>query len=80
MEVNETTLPLPEAPVTNVTETSEPIVEETVTAKHVPIRSKEEVIQRLREINENVCDTDRSEIDALKQAFYRQHDAEHNLN
>lgn len=76
MEVNETTLPLSETPVTSVTETPEPIVEETVTAKHVPIRSKEEVIQRLREINENVCDTDRSEIDALKQAFYRQHDAE----
>ena len=75
MEVNETTRPLPETPATDVAETTEAVVDEAAMVKHVPVKTREEVIRRLREINENVSETERSEIDSLKQIFYRQHDA-----
>ena len=42
-------------------------------------RQKEEVIQRLKEIDEDACNADKQEIDALKQNFYKLHKAEQEI-
>ncbi|MBU3856364.1 MAG: DUF349 domain-containing protein [Candidatus Phocaeicola excrementipullorum] len=75
MEVNETNRPLTETPETEVSEVSVSTVEEPQVA-HEPKQTKSEVIQRLKEINENMSETDKQEVDQLKQTFYKLHKAE----
>lgn len=74
MEVNETNRPLTEEVV--ATETSVPTVKETENVKYEQKQTKEEVIQRLKDISENACEADKAEIDFLKQTFYKLHKAE----
>ena len=51
--------------------------EETESATpRTEIQTQEEVIQRLKEINKDVCNADKQEIDQLKQTFYKLHKAE----
>lgn len=76
MEVNETNRPLTEAPVENIAEASVPTVETTEKAAYVPKQTKEEVIERLSEIDNDACNADKQEIDLLKQTFYKLHKAE----
>lgn len=71
MEVNETNRPLTEAPMENTIETPVPIVEETEKEMYTPKQTLEEVVQRLKEINEKNDLTDKQEIDSLKQTFYK---------
>lgn len=80
MEVNETNRPLTEEQ-TNAAETLVPTVEQsTENVKYEPKHTKEEVIQRLKEINENACEADKQEIDLLKQTFYKLHKSEQEVN
>ncbi len=78
MDLNETNRPLTEVPTEETVEnsvSSSAAAEENVT--YVPKQTKEEVIERLREINENACtDIDKQELDFLKQNFYKIHKAE----
>ena len=76
MEVNETNRPLTEAPVKDTLATSVPTVEENKSVAYAPKQSQEEIIQRLKEINENACDADKQELDQLKQTFYKLHKSE----
>ncbi len=76
MEVNETNRPLTEAPVENIAEASVPTVETTEKAAYAPKQTKEEVIERLYEIDNDACNADKQEIDLLKQTFYKLHKAE----
>lgn len=72
MEVNETNRQLTEEVV--ATETSVPSVKETDNAKYEPLETKEEVIQRLKEINESEnCEVNKAEVDFLKQTYYKIH-------
>ena len=71
MEVNETNRPLTEAPMENTIETPVPTVEETEKEMYTPKQTLEEVVQRLKEINEKNDLTDKQEIDSLKQTFYK---------
>ena len=71
MEVNETNRPLTEAPMENTIETPVPTVEETEKDMYTPKQTLEEVVQRLKEINEKNDLTDKQEIDSLKQTFYK---------
>lgn len=71
MEVNETNRPLTEAPMENTIETPVPTVEETEKEMYIPKQTLEEVVQRLKEINEKNDLTDKQEIDSLKQTFYK---------
>lgn len=80
MEVNETNRPLTgfqaneaENPVSTVEQTTDNV-------KYEPKQSKEEVIQRLKEINENICEAEKQEIDFLKQTFYKLHKSEQEAN
>lgn len=43
---------------------------------YVPKQTKEEVIKRLKELNEDACNADKQELDLLKQTFYKLHKAE----
>lgn len=80
MEVNETNRPLTEEQV-NASESLVPIVEQaTENVKYETRQTKEEVIQRLKEINENACEADKQEIDYLKQTFYKLHKIEQEAN
>ena len=80
MEVNETNRPLTEEQA-NVSETLVPTVEQTTeNVKYEPKQTKEEVIQRLKEINEKACESDKQEIDFLKQTFYKLHKIEQEAN
>lgn len=76
MEVNETNRPLTEAPIENIAEASVPTVETTEKAAYAPKQTKEEVIERLSEIDNDACNADKQEIDLLKQTFYKLHKAE----
>ena len=78
MDSNETIRPLTEVPVE---QTSETLVSSSATAEennatYVPKQTKEEVIERLKEINEAACNADKQELDLLKQHFYKLHTAE----
>ena len=80
MEVNETNRPLTEEQA-NVSETLVPTVEQTTeNVKYEPKHTKEDVIQRLKEINEKACESDKQEIDFLKQTFYKLHKIEQEAN
>lgn len=71
MEVNETNRPLTEAPMENPVEALVPTVEETEKETYTTKQTLEEVVQRLKEINEKNDLTDKQEIDVLKQTFYK---------
>ncbi len=82
MDSNETIRPLTEVPVE---QTSETLVSSSATAEennatYVPKQTKEEVIERLKEINEDACNADKQELDLLKQNFYKLHKAEQEEN
>ncbi len=75
MELNETNRLTTEA--TEVTSVAPvPADNETATVSCAPKTSKEDIINRLREIDLNACEADKQEIDALKQSFYKLHKAE----
>ena len=76
MELNDTNRPLTETPVENTPSVSVPPIEETENVTLPSKLKKEEVIQRLKEIDEDACNADKQEIDALKQNFYKLHKAE----
>ncbi len=76
MEINETNRPLTEAPAENVPEASALTVESNEKAMYEPLKTQEEVVARLTEINKDACNADKQEIDFLKQTFYKLHKAE----
>lgn len=76
MEVNETNRPLTETPAKETLATSVPTIENNQDVTCTSIQTQEEVIQRLKEINENACEADKQEIDQLKQTFYKLHKSE----
>ena len=76
MELNDTNRPLTETPVENTPSVSVPPIEETENVALPSKLTKAEVIQRLKEINEDACNADKQDIDALKQNFYKLHKAE----
>ena len=76
MELNDTNRPLTETPVENTPSVSVPPIEETENVTLPSKLTKEEVIQRLKEIDEDACNANKQEIDALKQNFYKLHKAE----
>ena len=76
MELNDTNRPLTETPVENTPSVSVPPIEEPENVTLPSKLTKEEVIQRLKEIDEDACNADKQEIDALKQNFYKLHKAE----
>ena len=71
MEVNETNRPLTETPMEQPIEAPVPTVEDTEKETSAPKQTLEEVVQRLKEINEKNDLTDKQEIDSLKQTFYK---------
>lgn len=71
MEVNETNRPLTETPMEQPIEAPVPTVEDTEKETAAPKQTLEEVVQRLKEINEKNDLTDKQEIDSLKQTFYK---------
>lgn len=71
MEVNETNRPLTEEPMEKPVETPVPTVEESDKTLYAPKQTLEEVVQRLKELNEKNDLTDKQEIDILKQTFYK---------
>ena len=79
MDSNETIRPLTEVPVE---QTSETLVSSSATAEennatYVPKQTKEEVIERLKEINEDACNADKQELDLLKLHPYLAPDRQH---
>ena len=78
MDSNETNRPLTEAQVETTTEAL--VVSSTEPKEsNVPATSfqtKEEIIERLTEISNQEDSIDKSELDSLKQTFYRLHNAE----
>lgn len=79
MDSNETNRPLTEVPVDQAPETlvSSPAqTTEEINTMYVPKQTKEEIIERLKEINTDACDADKQELDLLKQTFYKLHKAE----
>lgn len=79
MDSNENNRPLTEVPVESNAETSvspAAIAAEETSATYTPKQTKEEVIARLKEINEDACNADKQELDLLKQTFYKLHKAE----
>lgn len=72
MEVNGTNRPLTETPMEQPVEAPVPTVEDTEKETPSPARQTlEEVVRRLKEINEKNDLTDKQEIDSLKQTFYK---------
>ena len=55
---------------------SSPAQAEENDTMYVPKQTKEEVIERLKELNEDACNADKQELDLLKQTFYKLHKAE----
>lgn len=80
MDSNENNRPLTEVSVENNIETSVSsaaiAAEEPHATTYTPKQTKEEVIERLKEINEDACNADKQELDLLKQTFYKLHKAE----
>lgn len=79
MEINETNRPLTEASAENVPEASVLTVESNEKAMYEPLKTQEEVVARLTEINKDACNADKQEIDFLKQTFYKLHKAEQDV-
>ncbi|WP_455671444.1 DUF349 domain-containing protein [Phocaeicola sp.] len=79
MDSNETNCPLTEVPVDKAPETlvsSPATTAEEASTTYVPKQTKEDVIERLKEINTDACNADKQELDLLKQTFYKLHKAE----
>lgn len=57
-----------------------PATEQVSNVKYEQKHTKEEVIQRLKEIDADICNADKQEIDLLKQTFYKLHKAEQDVN
>ena len=78
MDSNETKCPLTEVPAENTAETlvASPAAAEGNNVAYAPKQTKQEVIERLKEINEDACNADKQELDLLKQNFYKLHKAE----
>ena len=76
MELNENNRPLTEVPANEMPETSVQSVADASQARYPQRKSKEEVIERLKEIIADNCNADKQEIDLLKQTFYKLHKAE----
>lgn len=76
MELNENNRPLTEVPANEMPETSVQPVADASQARYPQRKSKEEVIERLKEIIADNCNADKQEIDLLKQTFYKLHKAE----
>lgn len=76
MELNENNRPLTEVPANKMPETSVQPVADASQARYPQRKSKEEVIERLKEIIADNCNADKQEIDLLKQTFYKLHKAE----
>lgn len=80
MDSNETNRPLTEVPEETVeTLVSSPNVAEETNVTYEPKQTKEEVIERLKEINEDACNADKLELDLLKQTFYKTYKAEQEI-
>ena len=71
MDSNKNKCPLMETPAQEVADS---IVATNISA--APLQSKEEVIARLEEINQQETTGDKSELDLIKQTFYRLRNAE----
>ena len=75
MELNETNLPIAES-----TDTTVPVeassANETQNVSYDQKYTKEKIIERLRVIDLNAIEADKSEIDTLKQTFYKIHKSE----
>lgn len=76
MDSNETNRTLTEAGQDCTPQTSVPAAEQPAAPAFTPKQSQEEIIARLEEINEDACNTEKQEIDFLKQNFYKLHKAE----
>lgn len=76
MELNENNRPLTEVPANEMPETSVQPVADASQARYPQRKSKEEVIERLKEIIADNCNADKQKIDLLKQTFYKLHKAE----
>lgn len=76
MELNENNRPLTEVTANETPETPVQPVADTPQAKYPLRKTKEEVIERLKEIIADNCNADKQEIDLLKQTFYKLHKAE----
>lgn len=78
MDLNETNRPLTEAPAQEMPEAlvvpSTPVEETDVNI--LPLQTKEGIIERLLEISKQEEPVDKSELDVIKQTFYRLHNAE----
>ena len=71
MDLNETNTPITEAPVEKTAETLVSTAENAKEVTYKPKQTKEEVIERLKEINEDARNANKQEIDFLKQNFYK---------
>lgn len=78
MDSNEMNRPLTDAPAAEAAETMvpSPATPEETNATYVPKQTKEEVIERLVEINQDACHSVKQELDFLKLTFYKLHNAE----
>lgn len=78
MNSNETNRPLTEAPAQETAETlvTLPVSTENTDVNDTPLQTKENIIQRLQEINQQEGPIDKSELDVIKQTFYRLRNAE----
>ncbi len=78
MDSNETNHLLSENTVAEAAESRvvSPVATEETTYTYVPKQTKEEVIERLKAIGESSEEVDKTELDFLKQTFYKLHKAE----
>lgn len=78
MDLNETNRPLTEAPAQEMPEAlvAPSISTEETDVNTLSLHTKEGIIERLQEISKHEESVDKSELDSLKQTFYRLHNAE----
>ena len=78
MDSNETIRPLTDAPAQDMPEAlvASPVITEESDVTITPLQTKEEVIERLQEINQQEEPVKKSVLDSLKQTFYRLRNAE----
>ena len=78
MDSNETIRPLTDAPAQDTPEAlvASPVITEESDVTVTPLQTKEEVIERLQELNQQEEPVNKSVLDSLKQTFYRLRNAE----
>ena len=78
MDSNETIRPLTDAPAQDMPEALvvSPVTTEESDVTVTPLQTKEEVIERLQELNQQEEPANKSVLDSLKQTFYRLRNAE----